>query len=319
MEAALTRLNDSLTRQPESGPLQPLKRVTTAANKSSLRDGGSGTQMRYRGVRRRPWGRYAAEIRDPQSKERRWLGTFDTAEAAACAYDCAARAMRGVKARTNFAYPTATSPTPPPSLSDNFLPPFHYKKRSQPSVRDIPIPTRGFISPVSIPPGDLPVQAPQRSTSLNTLVFPHVFKPSLAYEPFPNVSLSTSVCVHASENFPGSNQTRPKYEDHKSGQSDDGLDFFRSKPSDSGLLQEVLNGFYPKPASKCDASSKTQNQNCTHEAFDEMMRIESDHFGLDLDGFGLPAVAPANFTAPAESMFGDVFQFEELVNSRLFS
>lgn len=77
----------------------------------------SDTGARYKGVRMRKWGKWVAEVRLPNSRERIWLGSYETAEMAARAYDAAVFCLRGASAKFNFPdtppdIPSAESLTP---------------------------------------------------------------------------------------------------------------------------------------------------------------------------------------------------------------
>ncbi|KAL2478070.1 Integrase-type DNA-binding superfamily protein [Forsythia ovata] len=79
--------------------------VETHPKKTELSPRTSDVEVgrHYRGVWRRPWGKFSAKIQDPTRKGSRvWLGTYDTDVDAAKAYDCAAFKMRGSKAILNF-------------------------------------------------------------------------------------------------------------------------------------------------------------------------------------------------------------------------
>lgn len=111
--------------------LKSMKKPAQATSRKGCMRGKGGPEnaaCTYKGVRQRTWGKWVAEIREPNRGARLWLGTFDTSHEAAVAYNAAARKLYGPDAKLNL--PELCGKHPQFSIPSANFPVSHVKKES---------------------------------------------------------------------------------------------------------------------------------------------------------------------------------------------
>lgn len=99
-----------------------------------MKSEGTSEQLKYKGVRKRKWGKYVSEIRLPNSRERIWLGSYETAEMAARAFDAALLCLRGSNAKFNF----PDNPPPPEIVKGTSMTPAEIQAAASQFARSEP-------------------------------------------------------------------------------------------------------------------------------------------------------------------------------------